>query len=591
MAISVDVIPNRSSPPAILLREAWREGPRIRRRTIANLSKMPPAMVDAIRAMLKGGVVFASIDEAVTIRRALPHGHVAAVLGTLRALGMSRILDRKGGRMRDLATGAIVARLLDPGSKLACARALSPETASSSLGRVLGLGPVTGNEMLEMLDWLGSRQPFIERSLANRHLRGGNTLVLYDVTSSFLEGECCPLAAFGHSRDGRTGRKQITFGLLCAGDGCPVAVEVFSGKTGDPSTLAVQVDKLRSRFGISRVALVGDRGMVTTSRIREDLEPSGLDWISALRNVDIRRLLRSGGGDAPLVPEALLADAVAEISSPDFPGERLMVCLNPRLRAERSRKREDLLQATQAELGRIAGLAVRSRPGPALRDRINRALGRTANRRKVARLFDIETGNDGMRWSRNEERIAAEARLDGIYVIRTSLDADAIGAAEAVEAYKSLSQVERAFRLMKTSRLEVRPVHVYSAGRVRAHVFLCMLALYVEWHLRRRLAPLLYGEDDPQGARALRNSPVQKALVSESARKKAATKRTAEGFPVHGMTTLLADLATLTLNEVMLPKSPDHVFEMLAQPTPLQRRALELLEIDPARIVASTSPG
>ncbi len=541
--------------------------------------------------MLKGGVVFASIDEAVTIRRALPHGHVAAVLGTLRALGMSRILDRKGGRMRDLATGAIVARLLDPGSKLACARALSPETASSSLGRVLGLGPVTGNEMLEMLDWLGSRQPFIERSLANRHLRGGNTLVLYDVTSSFLEGECCPLAAFGHSRDGRTGRKQITFGLLCAGDGCPVAVEVFSGNTGDPSTLAVQVDKLRSRFGISRVALVGDRGMVTTSRIREDLEPSGLDWISALRNVDIRRLLRSGGGDAPLVPEALLADAVAEISSPDFPGERLMVCLNPRLRAERSRKREDLLQATQAELGRIAGLAVRSRPGPALRDRINRALGRTANRRKVAKLFDIETGNDGMRWSRNEERIAAEARLDGIYVIRTSLDADAIGAAEAVEACKSLSRVERAFRLMKTSRLEVRPVHVYSAGRVRAHVFLCMLALYVEWHLRRRLAPLLYGEDDPQGARALRNSPVQKALVSESAGKKAATKRTAEGFPVHGMTTLLADLATLTLNEVMLPKSPDHVFEMLAQPTPLQRRAFELLEIDPARIVASTSPG
>ena len=442
MAISVDVIPNRSSPPAIQFRQAWREGSRIRRRTIANLSKMPPEMVDAIRAMLKGGVVFACLDEAVTIRRALPHGHVAAALGTL--------------------------------------------------------------------DWLGSRQPFIERSLANRHLRGGNTLVLYDVTSSFLEGECCPLAAFGHSRDGRTGRKQITFGLLCAGDGCPVA---------------------------------------------------------------------------------LLADAVAEISSPDFPGERLMVCLNPRLRAERSRKREDLLQATQAELGRIAGLAVRSRPGPALRDRINRALGRTANRRKVARLFDIETGNDGMRWSRNEERIAAEARLDGIYVIRTSLDADDIGAAEAVEACKSLSRVERAFRLMKTSRLEVRPVHVCSAGRVRAHVFLCMLALYVEWHLRRRLAPLLYGEDDPQGARALRNSPVEKAVVSESAGKKAATKRTAEGFPVHGMTTLLADLATLTLNEVMLPTSPDHVFEMLAQQTLLQRRAFELLEIDPARIVASTSPG
>ena len=257
-------------------------------------------------------------------------------------------------------------------------------------------------------------------------------------------------------------------------------------------------------------------------------------------------------------------------------------------------RRRGSLQEIEDDMVVLAGSPSRwaaARPGPVLRDRINRALGRTANRRKVARLFDIETGNDGMRWSRNEERIAAEARLDGIYVIRTSLDADAIGAAEAVEAYKSLSRVERAFRLMKTSRLEVRPVHVYSAGRVRAHVFLCMLALYVEWHLRRRLAPLLYGEDDPQGARALRNSPVQKALVSESAGKKAATKRTAEGFPVHGMTTLLADLATLTLNEVMLPTSLDHVFEMLAQPTPLQRRAFELLEIDPARIVASTSPG
>ena len=587
MALSVDVIPNRSSPPAILLREAWREGRRIRRRTVANLSKMPPALVDAIRAALDGGVVFPSLDAAVAIRRSRPHGHVAAVLGTLRSLGLVRVLGRKADRMRDLAVAAVVARVVDPASKLATARALDPETASTSLGTLLGLGPVTGNEMLDMLDWLLARQPWIERSLANRHLKGGNTLILYDVSSSYLEGRCCPLAAFGHNRDGKRGKMQVTYGLLCAADGCPVAVEVFPGNTSDPATVASQVDRVRKRFGIGRVAFVGDRGMLTTARIREDLEPAGLDWISALKTGDIRKLLREGadGAPAPLEPEALVPDAVAEVTGPDFPGERLMVCLNPRLRQERRRKREELLQSTEETLEAIAAAAARRKPGPANRDRTIKALGREANRRKVEKHFDIAVHDAGMDWARNRDRIEAEARLDGVYVVRTSLDAEAIGPEAAVEAYKSVAGVERAFRNAK-SDLRIRPVHVYSADHVKAHVFMCMLACHVEWHMRRRLAPILFEDDDREGARARRSSPVEKAEVSESAKAKADTKRTPDGLPVHGFRTLLADLGTLTLNEVTLPGGPDHAFPLLATPTELQARAFGLLEIDPARDVA-----
>ena len=415
MAFSVDVIPNRSSPPAILLREAWREGKRVRRRTVANLSKMPPALVDAIRAALDGGVTFPSLDAAVAIRRSRPHGHVAAVLGTLRALGLVRVLGRKADRMRDLAVAAVVARVVDPASKLATARALDPETASTSLGTLLGLGPVTGNEMLDMLDWLLARQPWIERSLANRHLKGGNTLILYDVSSSYLEGRKCPLAAFGHNRDGKRGKMQVTYGLLCAADGCPVAVEVFAGNAGDPSTVASQVDKVRSRFGIGRVALVGDRGMLTTARIREDLEPSGLDWISALKTGDIRKLLREGadGAPAPLEPEALVPDAVAEVTGPDFPGERLMVCLNPRLRQERARKREELLKATEEALEAIAA-SVRSGRLKG-REAIDRRVGRDANRRKVGKHFEIDVTDGGISWRRprgpDRRRGAARRRL------------------------------------------------------------------------------------------------------------------------------------------------------------------------------------
>ena len=447
MSDHVEAIPNRNRRPTILLRKAWREGKRIRKKTLANLTSLPPGMVESIRRVVKGGVAFEQPDEAFQIRRSLAHGHVVAVLGLCRQLGLPRILHRLRGRERDLALAAIVERVLSPDSKLATARQFSPETASSSLGSVLGLGPVSGNEMLAMLDWLRQRQGWIEDSLARRHLRGG-TLVLYDVTSSYLEGRCCPLAAFGHNRDGKKGKKQIAFGLLCSEAGCPVAVEVFPGNTGDPATVASQVRKLRTRFGIERIALVGDRGMLTTARIRASVAPADLDWISALKSTDLRKLLKPVGkeGPAPLKPDQLLPDAVAEIASPDFPGERLLVCLNPRLREERARKREDLLLATEAILEEIARVVRQPHSKLRGRDRINRRVGREANRRKVQKHFQISVSDNNLTWSRDEDSIAAEAQLDGIYIIRTSLPAEAISAHDAVYAYKSLAQIERAFR-------------------------------------------------------------------------------------------------------------------------------------------------
>ena len=507
MSLYVESIPNRNSRPAILLRESRRESGKVKRRTLANLSRLPPYLVEAIRLLLKGGRVVADPREAFVIHRALAHGHVCAVLGLCRQLGLRSILHRRASRERDLALAAIVARVLDPASKLATARQLSPETAASSLGAVLDLGAVSSNEMLAMLDWLLDRQPWIEQSLANRHLRG-QTLILYDVSSSYFEGQECPLAKFGHNRDGKKGKKQITFGLLCAGDGCPVAVEVFAGNTSDPATVSAQVARIRERFHIERVALVGDRGMLTSARIREDLEPATLDWISALKSTDIRKLLKQPdeAQPAPLRPGELLPDAVAEIASPDFPGERLMVCLNPRLREERRRKREALLKATEAALEEIARIVGQPRSKLRGRDRINRRVGREANRRKVEKHFQITVTDDKLEWARDEGKITAEALLDGIYIVRTSLPADAISPDEAVLAYKSLSKVERAFRFMKQSRLQVRPIYVYSADHVRAHVFLCMLAYYLEWHLRKRLAPMLFEDDDPEGATAQRNS-------------------------------------------------------------------------------------
>ncbi|MYI73231.1 MAG: IS1634 family transposase [Candidatus Dadabacteria bacterium] len=586
MSLHVDTIPNRKSRPAILLREAWREGDRIIKKTLCNLTHLPPHIVDGIRAMLKGGVVYKDIKEAFPIKRSLPHGHVAAVYGTAKNLGLDLMLHKKRSRERDIAVGAIVTIVLSPASKLATSRMLSSETATTSVGCILGLGEVTGNEVLSVLDWLMKRKPWIEKVLAKRHL-SERTMVLYDVTSSYFEGETCSVSAFGHSRDKRGNNKQIVFGLLCSKYGCPVAVEVFPGNTADPMTVGAQIEKIKERFSIRRVALVGDRGMITTARIRKELEPGGIDWISALKTTDIRNLLKKPKeGNPPLNLEYVEEDKVGEIRSDLYPGERLMVCLNPRLREERRQKREDLLLATESILEEIKRLVRNGSLAGA--QEINRRVGREANREKVEKHFDITVTDSDISWERKEGKISKEAALDGVYIVRTSLGEGDIGADEAVYAYKSLSMVERAFRSMKTTSLQVRPMYVYSEGHVRGYVFLCMLAYYVEWHLRRSLSPLMF-EDDYREEK--RSSPVEQAEVSESAKRKYRTKKTEERFSVHSLRTLMEDLGTLSLNEVTPPGSPEHRLHICAESTALQQRAFELLDVEPGRFVPSTATG
>ena len=533
MAFRIDKIPNRNYPPTLLLRQYWREGKRIRKKTLGNLTHLPPSIIAGFEILLKGGIAFDRDQPPLTAIRSLPHGAVLAVLDTLKQLDLKRILSRTKNRNQQLACAAIVARILNPASKLATARSLSAE---SSLGELLDLGPVSGNELLELLDWLVQRQPWIEKSLARRHLKDA-TLVLYDVTSSYVEGQCNALAAFGHNRDGKKGKKQIVFGLLCSADGCPVAVEVFRGNTADPLTLGPQIAKLKQRFSMDRIAQVGDRGMITTARIREQLRLSELDWISTLKSTDIRKLVSAPPGQAALRPEQLEDDAVAEVSSPDFPSERLIVCFNPRRKEDRRRNREQLLTATEKELQHIAASV--SRKGSRLQGKVNIAkrVEQGIGKFKMRKHFAIDIQERQLTWQRREDTLKAESRLDGIYVIRTSLDKSTLDAFKTVESYKNLSQVERAFRNMK-SGLEVRPIYVYNADHVRGHVFLCMLAYYVEWHMRRKLAPILFEDDDRERARRQRPTPVSKARPSDRARRKAATKKTADGLDVSSFASL-----------------------------------------------------
>lgn len=575
----IESVPNRGSPPAILLRESYREAGKVRKRTLLNLSDWPPERIAGFKALLKGGRVVtdrpaAATDAAlaVTILRSLPHGHVAAALGTARKIGLDRLIGPAGNRCRDLVLALAVGRVLDPTSKLAAARALSPETAASSLGSELGLGAVDEEELYRALDWLAARQPAIETALARRHLSGG-TLVLYDVTSSYLEGRCCPLARFGYNRDGKPGKLQIVYGLLCAPDGCPVAVEVFDGDTADPATLAAQVGKLKGRFGLDHVVLVGDRGMITSARIAEDLKPAGLDWITALRAPQIRALAAGGALQMSLFDER----DMAAITAPDYPGERLIVCRNPQLAAERARKREELLTATERDLGRIATRVARRRQALRGRTEIALAVGAIIDKYKMAKHFTLTITDTSFAFARNAARIAAEAALDGLYAVRTSLPAAALDDRAAVKSYKSLALVERAFRALKTVDLMVRPVYHWLAERVRAHVFLCVLAYYLEWHMRRALAPMLYDDTDRAAADALRGSIVAPAQRSPAARAKQTTGRTADRLPVHSFRTLLADLATLTRNSLVTVDAPDSPFTIAARPTPIQQKAFRLL--------------
>ena len=519
----IDIVPNRGSPPAILLRESYREAGKTKNRTLANLSRWPLEPIEQLRAVLRGDQLLPAA-EAVEIVRSLPHGHVLAALGTARRIALDAVLPRRAPqRRRDLALALIVARLLEPAAKLATARMLDPATASHSLGEMLGLGKVAAKEVYAALDWLGREQPFIEATLARRHLKDG-ALLLYDVTSTYLEGRCCELARYGYSRDHRGDRPQIVIGLMCAADGCPVAVEVFEGNTADPMTLAAQIDKLKQRFKLQRVVMVGDRGVLTSARIEQTLRPAGLDWITALRAPAIKQLAAEGG---PLQPSLFDDRDMAEITSPDYPGERLVVCKNPLLAEERARKRAELLAATEKR--------ARAHCRPACSGRAVRCAAPRRSARRSAQCWDGATWPSISRsasptttfsFAQNPLSIAAEAALDGIYVIRTNLPAEHSDAAATVRAYKSLSGVEHAFRSLKTVDLELRPVFHWTAPRVRAHVLLCMLAYYLQWHMRRSLAPMLFDEPDPAAREAQRTSPVAKAEPSPAAQRKAARKRT-----------------------------------------------------------------
>jgi Transposase DDE domain len=570
----IESVPNRGSPPAILLRESYRDGGKVKKRTLLNLSDWPHERIAGFRMLLKGGVVLPKDQDAITILRALPHGHVAAALGTARKIGLDRLLGPDDNRCRDLILALVVNRILDPGSKLAAARALSPDTASSSLGEQLALGVVDEDELYATLDWLAVRQPAIEAALAKRHLAGG-TLVLYDVSSSYLEGRCCPLAQFGHNRDRKRGKRQIVYGLLCAADGCPVAIEVFAGSTGDPATLTSQVTKLKERFGLDHVVLVGDRGMITQARISDDLKAAGLDWITALRAPTIKALCEAGALQMSLFDER----DMAAITAADFPGERLIVCRNRALAVERARKREDLLAATERHLARVAAAVARKRQPLRGKAEIGLEVGAVLDKHKMAKHFALDITDTSFAFSRKIEQITEEAALDGIYVVRTSLPAAALDDAATVRSYKSLSLVERAFRCLKTVDLQVRPVYHWLADRVRAHVFLCMLAYYLEWHMRQRLAPMLYDDADKEAAEALRSSVVAKAERSPAAVTKQTTGRTEDGLPVHSFRTLLDDLATLTRNTLVTALDPEHPFTLTARPTPLQQKAFDLLAL------------
>jgi transposase len=577
VSMYIATVPNRNSPPAILLRESYRQAGKVKTRTLANITHLASHQVEALRLALAGSLaaISAPLPDSFHISRSLPHGHVAAVLGCLRNLKLDSILHPAPGRQRDLVIAMIVARIIEPASKLATARGLHGDTLHHSLGEILHLDSADETELYQAMDWLLLRQSHIEQALAQRQLSQGG-LVLYDLTSTYFEGRHCPLGKLGHSRDDKSGKLQIVFGLLTNAAGCPVAVEVFVGNTADPKTVAAQVTKLRQRFGLSDVVLVGDRGMITSARIREDLPAShGIQWISALRATQIQKLATSGQLQMSLFDKTDLV----EIAHPDFPGERLIACFNPLLAEERARKRPDLLAATEKQLEKIA--TATKRPKRPLRGKQNIGLraGKVLNRYKMGKHFQLRIEDDSFHYQRKTANIEREKNLDGIYVIRTSVKKEALSGQQVVASYKNLSGVERAFRSLKTVDLHVRPIHHRLPDRVRAHILLCMLAYYVEWHMRQLLAPILFDDDDKAQAQAARASIVAPAQRSAAAKLKALTKLTADGIKVHSFQTLIGDLATIVKNRIQPADQNIAVFDMLTQPTVIQQRALDLLGV------------
>jgi transposase len=567
----IETVPNRNSRPAILLREGWREGKKTLKRTLANLSDWPRPKIEALRRVLRDETLV-SPQDLFTTRQTLPHGHVEAILAMIRQLGLEAVIASKRCRERDLVLGMIVQRLIDPCSKLATTRAWHTTT----LAEELGIAEATEDELYAAMDWLLARQERIEKKLAARHLTEGG-LVLYDVSSSSYEGRTCPLAHFGHNRDGDKQLPIIVYGVMTDGEGRPVAVEVYPGNTGDPTTVGDQVEKLRQQFGLERVVLVGDRGMLTQPQIDKLQKHSGLGWITALKSGAIRELVEKGDLQLSLLDEKNLA----EITSPDYPGERLVVCHNPLLEEERARKRQALLEATEKSLTKIVQDVARRKKKLLTAAEIGLKVGKVLGRYKVGKHFDCQIGEGSFTWSRRQDSIDQEAQLDGIYVLRTSEPVERFSAEDTVRSYKRLAEVERAFRCLKGIDLLVRPIRHRTEERVPAHIFLCLLAYYVEWHLRQAWAPLLF-EDEERREERQRRDPILPAEPSASARAKKSSHQTADGLPVHSFATLLAELASRARVTYEI-KSADVTltYKQVPEPTPLQARAYELIRAFP----------
>lgn len=555
-----------------LLRRTYRQGGKVKHQTLGNLSHLPPDLIDTIRRRLSGG----SPEDGGPwkIVRSLPHGHVAGILGTMRHLQFDTLIASRASRERAIVLAMITSRILQPGSKLSTVRALKEETATTSLSLELELEDISENEIYEALDWLYKRRSRIENKLAKKHLKDG-TLLLYDVSSSYYTGRQSNLVQFGYNRDGKRGFPQIVYGLLCNAEGCPISIDVFEGNTSDPKTLGTQIEKVRKRFGIQRVVFVGDRGMITSKRINEELrDVEGLDWISALRADSIKKLAKQNVIQTSLFDERDLV----EVTSPDFPDERLIVCRNPILAERRRRKRSELLDATELKLNEIVAATQRKNRPLKGKDKIGLRTGKVLNKYNVGKHFDLDISDKSFSYQRNEEKIKAEAALDGIYVIRTSAEKKNMSSDDTVRAYKDLAKVERAFRSMKTVDLKIRPIYHWLDTRIRAHVFLCMLAYYVEWHLRQRLAPILFDDHQREQVEETRASIVAPAPRSDAAKRKDAEKRTDDDYPVESFQTLMNNLGTVTKNRVRVAGSDNADFYMLTEPTRFQAHVLELLD-------------
>ena len=561
----IHVIPNRNSKPAILLRESYREGGKVKKRTLANLSHFPIDQVDTLSRALKGEKL-APVDSLFEVNDSKHHGHVEAVRLAMKRLGFEKLVSSNSSRERDLVVAMVAARILEPDSKLATTRWWN----NTTLPEDLGVDDADEDELYAAMDWLLDRQGKIEKKLAGRHLHDDG-LVLYDLSSSYVEGESCPLAKLGYSRDGKKGMLQVNYGLLTDERGCPVSVSVFPGNTADAATLVPQAQKARDEFGIDRLVLIGDRGMISSEQIEQLKEMGEVEWITALRSGQIRKLLEGGTIELSLFDKRDLY----EVTHPDFPGERLVVCRNPLMAERREHTRQSLIKATVEELEKVRGMVIRGRLKG--KEKIGVRVGRVVNKYKMAKHIHLDIEENSFDYRVLEESVKAEAAMDGLYVIRTSLAEDRMGAEDAVRHYKDLSKVERAFRSLKSIDLRVRPIYHHLEKRVRSHIFLCMLAYYVEWHMKEAWRELLFSDEEQEQKKG--RDPVAPAKRSAEALKKVHSKRLEDGTAAHSFRTLLASLSTIVRNTCRRQGAgpQEASFAMMTRANPEQKRALALI--------------